>query len=193
MGSEREVIDWLGDWKERKQIESWVLHILVLALVRCRREDEAVEIIRHAVSLRLAGDTYLSFKTWALFEEAVRGNVDAANGHLQDLDGATVPDSLTAEFILAQSVLKVLNAPAGERRKVFKTVRRDIAGIVPGRGAAFYPSAIRRAYGRAVRRLRQDMGGLGLRLWLWRRWLGSGWLVIASLAALIAFVLLVRP
>lgn len=192
MGSEREVIDWLGDWKERKQVESWVLHNLVLALVRCRREDEAVEIIRHGVSLRLAGDTYLSFKTWALFEETVRGNIDAANGHLQDMHGGTAPDFLTAEFILAQSVLKVLNAPAGERRKVFRSVRRDISNIVPGRGAAFYPSTIRRAYARAVRRLKQDMGGLGFTLWLWRRSLGAGWLVPASLAALIAFVWLTK-
>src|SRR6185503_15505341 len=92
-GRPRPVIDWLSDWKQRPNAESWMLYNLILMLQRVRRYDEALEVLRHAVTLRHSTDLYASFRIWAAFEEALRGNKEASQQQLALLPAEMITDA----------------------------------------------------------------------------------------------------
>jgi cellulose synthase operon protein C len=193
IGRPTPVIEWLGDWKQRPQAESWMLYNLVIMLHRLGRHEEASEVIRHAVALRHSGDLYQTLCLWAAFEEAVRRNLAQAERHLATLP----PESVTKERrpirVMSRLLIRLLGASPAERpglaREIPTTLRAAFSGSHPYATDHF----TRNAYLRFIETAAQELGDR--KLWLWGRWFhrGPAWLLAPVLALLVPAGLVFPP
>jgi tetratricopeptide (TPR) repeat protein len=188
MGRPRPVVEWLADWRERPDAESWMLNNLIVMLHRLKRHDEAFEVIRHAVALRHGDDLFEVFSVWAAFEEAVRGNLAKAQQHLAALPTESVNEHRRPAQLMTQLLIELKRAAIKERSTLFKTARATLRSAFSGRRPFNAEPYAREAYLRLMREVAPDLGGLGPRLW--GRWFYRGgdwlWLPVLMLLAPVA-------
>jgi tetratricopeptide (TPR) repeat protein len=168
----RAAADWLGDWRDRHDAAPWMLINNVIALRAIGRDEEA-----HAVSLgalELVDDYTTPYHHhWLAFDDALEGHFEQAEQRIADIDTSTFDEinRLLRALILAQ--VEVGKASPETRKTAFASAREKLAEVT---GEITIPvedhGAIRHAYDQALRRIAEDVGGLGASLWAWsHRWI----------------------
>jgi tetratricopeptide (TPR) repeat protein len=112
------VIDWIRDWKEREDVQPWMVLNMVLALRELGRDPEAAALGREALEIPEDGMSPC-FRLWAAWDEALAGNPEV---------GALLADAVP---------------PAGDA--FYNFVRKLVEAIVEARGGSF-PEARRRIH-----------------------------------------------
>jgi len=188
IGRPRRVAHWLRDWQRRQGAQSWMLFNLTLALQALRRDREAFEVIQagnhmihHDPSVRSG------FIVWAMLEESLRGNLDAARRHEGDLDPATLDEFFKVLHGLARMILEAENTPMAERSRLAAETRRRLRGaeVLSHQFGGLQTRILLRSARRATSRLAGLLGSMTFRLWAWWRGLDSQALGLLILALLL--------
>jgi cellulose synthase operon protein C len=161
------VIEWLSDWKQRPNAESWMLYNLSVMLQRARQDNEAYEVIRHAVELRHTAELYIVFRLWAAFEEALRHNRAAAEQHLTALSAEAITDERRPLFEMSKLLIEA-TADGVNRKQMLTTIKSRLREAFNRRRPYQADAYTKRAYLRFLDKVSHHLAATNL--WLWGRW-----------------------
>jgi len=162
---------WQSDWRDRENIEAWMLVNVAEGLRATGRGDEAVEAGRQALSMPPAFGQHLHH-LWLAADEVLCGNVAEAKEHLEYV-AESLDDDYQFLLTMIEGIVEMAEASPDQAGHVFRQARRR---MVRARAAyKVYPQepARRRAYRRSLAALARHRGTLAARLWFCFRWISS--------------------
>ena len=165
----RLAVAWLQDWPKRPACEAWMLRALADAH-RALGEDAEAEAALRAAHVKLPDDLPTDLSAWLAIIEAVKGDTEAANGFLDDIDPLGLPDGTKLLLAMAESLVMVQQSSAKERSSAFREAREDLKAAAGACPPADVPPGAARWFLKVARRLAADAGGLKARAWA--AWVG---------------------
>ena len=165
----RLAVAWLQDWPKRPGCEAWMLRALADAH-RALGEDAEAEAALRAAHVKLPDDLPTDLSAWLAVIEAVKGDTEAANGFLDDIDPLGLPDGTKLLLAMAESLVMVQQSSAKERSSAFREAREDLKAAAGACPPADVPPGAARWFLKVARRLAADAGGLKARAWA--EWVG---------------------
>jgi hypothetical protein len=161
---------WMHDWRQRRDLQPWMLINLALSLRGLGDDAQANEVSRHAGELP---PDYTSpyHQTWLAFDAALAGD-GAAIERLKGLDVSSFDNTHKYVHHLVEVLSAAQQAAPPERPAAFRSARRKldeaVRTITPLNDDRL---ALRRAYRRCVSCLAQIRGGVPALMWgRWRSW-----------------------
>lgn len=79
MNRTKETIDWLSDWRDRDDLEPYMLNNLLLCLQAKGRKDEAAAVVARGMILAEHNETKMRFHIWAAIEHALNNDEASAS------------------------------------------------------------------------------------------------------------------
>jgi tetratricopeptide (TPR) repeat protein len=186
------VVSWLRDWRERREVEPWMLFNYCLALRQLGDYEEAMAVARHVVQTWGHREGAEDMHLFLAVDEALAGNVPAAEEHLKLV---AVRDAVTYDqqlLSLAKALVEFQSMPREERLRRFNELRLGLQKwFVSGKIST---PDVRRTFRRAGDLFARE--GAGRIAWLWSRWLlhsnGVSWLVTLLAILLVGLFIWVR-
>jgi tetratricopeptide (TPR) repeat protein len=165
---DRRLIAFLSDWRERPDVEPWMLLNLALSLRALGRDTAASEVSRHA--LTLPRDTASPcHEVWLALDSAVAGQFGKAADALGAIDSEAYDASHRFLHALVRGLVALHQVTPSERGRVFASVRAQWqTAVLDSTPMDEDRAAVRHAYRRSVRRLAADTGSW--LAWLWALW-----------------------
>lgn len=161
---------WLGDWRDRTEVEAWMLRPLALAYRMLDQDDRAAEVCRAAVKLGGPDDALADFRAWLALDLALAGQTEDAQAQVQRVDTLGVSDGTRLVLALAEAVLLVRRAGPGGRSAAFREAKEHLKTASGSCAASDVPAGAARAYRRVVSCISGAAGTLGAKLWaVWQR------------------------
>jgi hypothetical protein len=161
---------WLADYRERADLEAWMLHPLTLALHALDQDDKAVEVCRAAVRLGGSDDMLAYFRAWLALDLALSGQPAEASAQIARVDGTSAPPGTRLVLALVESALMVQQAGPGGKAAAFAEAKEHLRTAAAACPPKDVPIGARRTYRKLVSRLAADAGTLGARAWaVWQR------------------------
>jgi tetratricopeptide (TPR) repeat protein len=161
---------WLANWRDREDVEAWMLHPLALAYRALDQDDKATEVCRAAVKLGGPDDVLADFRAWLALDLALSGQAAEAAAQLARVDAVTVPDGTRLVLALAQAAVMVRQAGPGGKAAAFAEAREHLRTAAGSCAAKDVPAGAARAYRKVAARIAADAGTLGARVWaVWQR------------------------
>ncbi len=160
---------WLADYRDRSNLEAWMLRPLTIAYRALDQDDRAIEVCRAAVRVGGPDETLAEFRAWLALDFALSGQAEEAAAQVAKVDAVTVPDGTRLILSLAQALLMVLQAGPGGKSAAFveaKELLHNAAGSCP---AAKVPVGSKRAYRKVVARISGEAGSVAARIWAVRQ------------------------
>ena len=156
---------WMRDWRERANLQMWMLYNLALALRQRRRWNEAVELLAYAVKLPQRDHTFQQLRLMLAMELALIGNTQEASRHYHELNATGWSPYMLIQYRLTRGMLSVQEAAAGKKLKVFKTERRELRAFLRKQRT----STRRLDYRRSLRHMAKDTGSKWavFTAWIW--------------------------
>ena len=162
LGRRRRGARWLADWEQRSDVKPWMLCNLVEALRDLHRDAEAAEAGRRA--MELPPDNTRAFHSLWLAADACReGDIDRAGKLLQPSQDVKLNEYQQALHTMVEGVVSMASTAEGDKRLVFREVRRRFAQIVAGRKFRGSP-ALRRFYWDSTGLVAKHHGGVGAKI-----------------------------
>ncbi|HEY7310169.1 MAG TPA: tetratricopeptide repeat protein [Gemmataceae bacterium] len=164
-------VEWMKDWTQRAEAQSWMLINLVLSLRGIGDDAQANAVSRQALELK-PDYTTPYHRTWLAFDAALIGDSDGALERMKGLDVSAFDKTHQYVHCMIEAILEVRQASPRERGAAFAHARqclceaaRTLAPLKDDR------LALLRSYRRCVHRLAHDRGGMPARIWSrWRCW-----------------------
>lgn len=170
----RDAASWMKDWRNRNDLQPWMLLNLSIALRGTGNDAEAYQAALRAV--KLPPDHTTKFhRIWLMLDEAIGeswvsvqggAGIQSAANRLGGIDCESLDNYHRFLFVLASQVLAVRNSGEADRSDAFSTARRNLwqaaaecSPVVEDR------SVMIRAYRRAVSCLARERGGFWAKLW----------------------------
>jgi tetratricopeptide (TPR) repeat protein len=172
----RRLVRWMADWRQRKDAEAWMLVNLVEGLRALGRDNEAIEVSRHALTIPNENN-YGSHRAWLAVEACCQGRIEESRQLLAQLQKVSLTEHYQILRVLAEAVVDMAAASQPEKRKVFREVQNRLEIAVTNYKLIPQQPARRRYYHRCLRLIAQYRGGLTAQLWSWSRWMAS-WVII---------------
>jgi hypothetical protein len=167
IGDYRECADWMGDWAEREDPESWMLLHLVLALRHLRREPEAREV--GAAALELPEDTgTLSHVIWLAFDEQLAGG--EWDEELFQMDVSEAGSFYICLHSLVRALMLQRDLPAS-----FAKIRSLVASARSAQPGWWRDALLSRAVDATVMRIADEAATPWARLWSLTRFWRFDW------------------
>ncbi|MDB5307407.1 MAG: tetratricopeptide repeat protein, partial [Gemmataceae bacterium] len=161
---------WLADYREREELEAWMLRPLTIALRALDQDDKAVEVCRAAVKLGGPDDLLAEFRVWLALDLALSGQPEEAGAQMAKVDAVAVADGARLVLALAEAVVMVRRAGPGGKAAAFAEAKDHLKAATGSCAAADVPVGTGRAYRKVVGRLAADAGTVGAKLWaFWQR------------------------
>jgi len=161
---------WLAEYRDRDNVEPWMLRPLTTALRALDQDDRAVEACRAAVRLGGPDDQLADFRAWLALDLALSGQAEESAAQAAKVDAVTAPDGTRLVLALAEAAVMVQRAGPAGKAAAFAGARehlRAAAGACAGKDVP--PGAVR-AYRRVAARVAADAATLGAKAWaLWQR------------------------
>jgi len=162
---------WMRDWR-RADAEPWMLVNLVDILWMKKRDDEALEVIRHAMTLP-ADHSQNLHRVCLAIEDACRGQFEAA----RQLLAAIPPNSLDLEYSflekLAAAVVDTALADKSNPHAVAARATQLIKQAVSIHKTFNRNHVLWRVYLRCLRAIARNIGGQRGKIWFYKRLLRS--------------------
>ena len=157
-------VAWLQDWPKRAGCEAWMLRALADAH-RALGQDAEAEAALRAAHQKSPDELLPEMSAWLAIIEATRGNTEAANGFLDDIDPLGLPDGTKLLLAMAESLVMVQQASPAEKAKAFREAREDLKAAAGACPTADVPVGAARWFARVARRLAADAGGWKAKAW----------------------------
>jgi len=161
---------WLVDWRDRGDVEAWMLRPLAEAYRQLDQDERAVEVCRAAVKLGGPEDVLADFRAWLAVDLALSGQVAEAAAHTAKIDSILASDGTRLVLSMAEAVLMVCQAGPGGKSAAFREAKEHLKAAAGACVAKDVPAGAARAYRRVVSCIAGEAGTLGAKLWaLWQR------------------------
>jgi tetratricopeptide (TPR) repeat protein len=161
---------WLADWRDRDEVEAWMLRPLALAYRGLDQDDKALEVCRAAVKLGGPDDILADFRVWLALELALAGQIDETSALVARVDTVTVPDGTRLVLAMAEAVVMVARAGRGGKSAALAEAKDHLRSAASACNPGGFPAGAGRAYRRVVKKLASDTGTLPAKLWaFWQR------------------------
>jgi tetratricopeptide (TPR) repeat protein len=157
---------WMADWRDRGDLRAWMLVNVVEGLRAASRDAEANEAGRHALTLP-AERSHATHRAWLALDACCRGRIDECRQMLEQLRGQSLEEDYKFLQTLAESVVNMASAEAGNKKAVFRDVRSKLKCAVASYRNLRYESSRRRLYRRCLQLVAQYRGGFLAALWRW--------------------------
>ncbi|HEX5223413.1 MAG TPA: tetratricopeptide repeat protein [Verrucomicrobiae bacterium] len=181
---------WLADWRERPNVQPWMLFNLCLGLRHLGQWDEANAVARHVLDTWGHREGSADMHLFLAVEEALSGSLPAAREHLNH---ARVRENVIYDLELvaiAKALIEFRKAPASGRVDQFKVARAQLGQSFSGWRLLRVTRDVRRTFKRAGKAFVNEGGGWRARLWFgWK--LNWQWLLLPLTPLFLA--LLVQP
>jgi tetratricopeptide (TPR) repeat protein len=186
-GRMRAAVEWMADWRERPQVQPWMLFNLCLALRHLGRYAEAGEVARHVVNTwshrEGAADMYL----FLAVEEALEGSVERAREYLALVSTRANNQHDQRMLALAKGLVELRAAGPGHKRAAARSALRSMRSFFDPVDFAFAQKDERRTVQRAGAVFRREAPGLATSWWFWWRRVGH-WLLMLPAIIVVALV-----
>jgi hypothetical protein len=164
----KQVARWLGNWRERPNVQPWMLFNLCLSLRHMGRYDEATSVARHVIQTWGHREGSADMRLFLAIEEAIAGSTAAASEHIRHIvlrEGVYYDQQMLA---LTEALVEFLKAPHAERHAQFKVARERLAKHFGAWRLLKSMRDVRRTFHRAGAVFHREGGGRGA--WLWFTW-----------------------
>jgi hypothetical protein len=155
------VLSWMASWRSQPLLTPELLLALVLHLRSVRRDAEAADLCRHALSLPEPDRATPALELWLALEEALEGGVETAGQRLGHLRAEELDAYSRGIHVLVRALVEAGTARASERPRV---CRREFAAV-----KAAFPRGTRAGLDeparRALRRVRSRLAELSGSWW----------------------------
>jgi predicted Zn-dependent protease len=169
-GSHAAAAAWLGDWRDRTEVEAWMLRPLALAYRMLDQDDRAAEECRAAVKLGGPDDVLADFRAWLALDLALANQTEEAQAQVSKIDTLSLTDGTRLVLSMAEAVLMVRRAGPGGRSAAFREAKAHLKTAAGSCAASDVPAGAARAYRRVVSCVSGAAGTLGAKLWaVWQR------------------------
>jgi predicted Zn-dependent protease len=121
-----DAVKWLSDWRERANLKPWMLYNLASATAVLNRDEESMEVTRHALTLPRDHTAPAQLARLAVYE-AIHGNYSAAKTCLQELNFDRLEPVQRAHFSMAGALCEVAGQPQHQRADVYYNQRENLA------------------------------------------------------------------
>ena len=177
LGQMKQVARWLSDWRQRPDVQPWMLFNYCVALRHLRRYPEATEVAAHVVKTWGHREGAADLHLFLAVETALAGDVTAAQDHLTRVVVREEVQHDKQLLALAKALTDFQLLPRAERRQGFATVRAQLAIHFGDLHTTFSLRDVRRTLRRARGVFQRE--GAGISSWLWCTWkLDWQWLLL---------------
>jgi hypothetical protein len=161
---------WLGSWRDREEVEAWMLRPLTLAYRALDQDDKALEVCRAAVKLGGPDDLLVQFRVWIALDFALSGQVEAAADEIAKIDSVTVADGERLVLAMAEAATMVPRAGPAGKAAAFAEAKEHLRVASGSCTLKDVPVGAGRAYRKVVTRIANDAGTVSANLWaIWQR------------------------
>jgi tetratricopeptide (TPR) repeat protein len=163
-------VAWLGNYRERDELEAWMLRPLALAYRALDQDEKALEVCRAAVKLGGPDGVLADFRVWLALDLALSGQIDDASDQIARIDSVSLQDCDRLVLALAEAAMMVPRAGPEGKAAAFAEAKEHLRVAAGSCAARDVPVGAGRAYRKAVAKIAADAGTLGANLWaLWQR------------------------
>ena len=156
---------WVADWENRSPNEPWMVHPPTLIMRALGRYEEAEAMTRRALALDGDDGSIPDFRVWLAFEEALRGEVDTALAQLRHVEADELGDVVRIQHAMVEALVLVQQTGLKNRKGAFEEARRRVRTAIDDHAPKAKNADLGRSYQRFARRLAEDAGGVGPKLW----------------------------
>ncbi len=161
---------WLADWRDRPDVEAWMLRPLATAFRLLDQDERAADVCRAAVRLGGPEDVLADFRAWLALDLALSGQTAEATAHTAKIDAVLVSDSTRLVLAMAQAVVLMKQAGPDGKAGAFKEAKDALRVAAAACSAKDVPAGAARAYRRVVSCVAGEAGVLTAKLWaVWQR------------------------
>lgn len=181
------VVDWLRDWRKRKNVQPWMLFNYCLALRQAGRYSEADDVARYVVRKWEHLEGSAAMHLFLAVERALEGNLAKANEHLQAVEVRRDVRYDQQMLTLARALVAFQETDRAERRQRFAEIRNQLNPHFTGWLFLSTMRDARQTFRRAAEVFVREGGGLPAWVWFTRKqhW---QWLVLPPAGALVLFL-----
>jgi tetratricopeptide (TPR) repeat protein len=157
--------EWMSDWEDHDDAQSWMLINLAIALRSLERDDEARQVSIYALENSEEDFTILFHSVWLALDDALAGRTTDAAKRAADIgrDRGKLDPYFRVVFAMAEALLKVQQNGRGvfaESRDQLEKLARENADLEPD-------PALYHAWKKCVTRLARD--AFSVKAWVWAR------------------------
>lgn len=120
------VIKWCHDWRERTDLEPWMLHNLACAYYHRKKPSLALAVVDQALTLK-PDHTRPGFLIWRGLENLFRGETAAAATALAQTSNAVTADYMKFERTLLEILVAFEQARAASSRTALRDAKNRLA------------------------------------------------------------------
>ncbi|HEY3789641.1 MAG TPA: hypothetical protein VGL71_12345, partial [Urbifossiella sp.] len=161
---------WLAEYRDRENLEAWMLRPLALAYRALDQDDKAIEVCRAAVRLRGPDDVLADFRAWLALDLALSGQVEEASSQFAKVDTVTVGDGTRLVLAMAESAMMVQRAGPEGKAAAFAEAKEHLRIAAGSCAPADVPVGSSRVYRKVVNRIATDAGTMAAKVWaIWQR------------------------
>jgi cellulose synthase operon protein C len=154
---------WMRDWRDRSELQMWMLLNLALALRSCRCWQEAREVVDRAVKLPVRDHTYPKLRLLLAMDLALNGITQEASQHFRELNASGWDGYMDLQYHYTKGLLAVQQAAPAEKRGVFRAERAAIRKTL----ARHRTSTFRSSYRRCLSKMARDAGHAWMVVPIW--------------------------
>jgi tetratricopeptide (TPR) repeat protein len=163
---------WMADWRQREHLEPWMLLNLVEGLRAVKRDAEAAEASRYALTLP-RDHTHDMHCVWLAATAVTEGDIDTARRLISETSQNTLTNAFAFIANVATAVIEMASANPTDKATVFFAVRQKLSQATALYRPFRFSSARRRFYHHSLRLIAKEHGGFAGKVWARLRWLIS--------------------
>jgi tetratricopeptide (TPR) repeat protein len=187
----KEVARWLADWRNRPNVQPWMLFNLCLALRHLGRYEESNVVARHVLQVWGHREGSADMRLFLAVEDALAGSVPTASEHLKRVVVRSDVVHDQQLLALAKGLVEFQLTPLPERRQQFKTIRKQLTPHFGLWRCQRSMRDVRRTLRRAGKVFHRQGGGFPA--WLWFTWRLHWQWTLLPLAPLVVAVAVQPP
>jgi hypothetical protein len=161
---------WLVDWRDRPDVEAWMLRPLAMAYRMLDQDERAADVCRAAVKMGGPDDALADFRAWLALDLALSGQPAEAAAHTAKSDSLLAPDGTRLVLAMAEAVMMLRQAGPDGKAAAFREAKDQLKTAADSCAPRDVPAGAARAYRRVISAVAGEAGTLAARLWaLWQR------------------------
>ncbi|HXI69481.1 MAG TPA: tetratricopeptide repeat protein [Verrucomicrobiae bacterium] len=122
----RATIRWMRDWRQRSDLQMWMLLNLALAHYERREWLQLREVLTNALKLPEKDHTFQKLRLMLAMELAMSRDTEEAARHLREIKPSGLSTFMQLHHHFTQSLIAVQQARSSEKTKVFHSERKRL-------------------------------------------------------------------
>ncbi|MBD2179307.1 C39 family peptidase [Pseudanabaena sp. FACHB-1998] len=158
-------IKWLSDWKTRNEIEPWMLSNLVVALRWTKRDHEAHQVGKFALTLS-PDYTTDEHRLFVAMDEALGGRIQVTESYLKAIKKSSLSLRELFQYELVEIIVSIRSTPIAQQ---FDVGRSQLKGTIQNYPQFVTDKLLRRIYTQTIWQIAKECGSFNTKVWaIWK-------------------------